>query len=263
MSEIQIPSNGIAVLMMLKNENHYKYGAGDEKPKYTMLEENLIRLKSLVEEVYIVDNASTDGSRQVYERYQKEGNVRYVQYNPPDWKFDDVRDRNILLRVANKREMKWVLIVDGDEIFEDRATKWINDFVSTHNHEDCHIVKFHYVNFWRSRKQFRSDAWNRSWFNRLFSIKNLVLEGQELHNYLFMHRNGSSIVTEAPVKVLHYGWCDWKLFLEKVDRYIKKEVEMGVSYNEAVMKYRSAIDETNIQYEPGDPLWSAEFRKGI
>ena len=262
MTVIQSPQNGISALMMLKNENHYKYGPGDEKPKYTMLEENLIRLKDLVEEVYIVDNSSNDGSRQIYEKYQKEGNVKYVQYNPPDWKFDDVRDRNILLRVAKKREMRWVLIVDGDEIYEDRATEWIHDFVSTHNHLEHHVVKFHYVNFWRSRKQYRSDAWNRSWFNRLFSITDLTLEGQALHNYLFVHVGGHPIITDAPVKVLHYGWCDWKLFMEKVDRYIKKEIEMGVNENEAILKYWSATDETNIEFKPGDPLWSQEFRKG-
>ncbi len=262
------PREGICAIIMAKDENRFilHEDGSRPKPEYTMLEQNIRRLNQLVEEIYIIDNASTDHSRSVYEKYKTEtgnGNICYVQYNPKDWKFDDVRDRKVLLEVAHKREMKWALIIDGDEIYEERATEWLHNFCKTKNWEDHHIAKFHYINFWRGRTRYRTDAWNKSWFQRLFSMKDLVLEGEALHNYRFHHKGSESRYTEAPVKCLHYGWADWQHRVAKTQRYMERDMQLsGITHEQAKHKYSQDVNEQGLKLEKADPLWGEEFRTG-
>lgn len=250
---------------MLKNENRYILHEDGRKPKYTMLEQNLRRLRSLVEEVYIVDNASDDGSKEVYDRY-KESLIKYVLYNTDDMPFDDVRDRQALLQKAHQRGMKWALIVDGDEIYEDRATDWIHTYCRDHSPHGHHVVKFHYVNFWRGRTRYRTDMWHASWFPRLFSMTDLVLRGTALHNYSFQYASLAGIrlpenVVEAPVKCLHYGWADWDHRVAKTKRYIERDMQLNhISYEFAKTKYANDVNEYGLQLAPGDPNWASEMR---
>lgn len=264
----QGPGLDICAILMLKNENRYiKYEDGT-LPPYTMLEQNLRRLSSLVDEVYIVDNSSDDGSNKVYEKYHDEL-VKFIQYNPDDWKFDDVRDRKILLKQAQERNMKWLLVVDGDEIYEDAANLWIHKFCKDNKWTDMYTIKFHYINFWRGRLNYRVDAWNNSWFPRLFSMHQLTLEGEALHNYAFGFNTKSGFsrgtIIDAPVKCLHYGWADWEHRVEKTQRYMKRDMELtGINYDQAKAKYSNDINEKGLILKKANELWGSEFRnKGI
>lgn len=251
---------------MLKDENRFIHHEDGRKPKYTMLEQNLRRLQSLVGEVYIVDNASEDGSEEVYDKY-KDSLINYIRYNPKDLKFDDVRDRRILLEKAKERNMKWLLVVDGDEIYEDSADKYMHDFCKSNSPYGHHALKFLYVNFWRGREHYRTDAWNASWFPRLFSINNLVLTGTALHNYSFQFQSGNNIspgnIINAPVKCLHYGWADWEHRTLKTMRYMKRDMEVtGRSYEQVKQVYSRDLDEIGLKLEAGKPEWASEFRNG-
>lgn len=258
--------NDICGILMLKDENRYILHEDKSKPKYTMLEQNLRRLKSLVGEVYIVDNNSQDNSEEVYKKY-KDDHVMFIRYNPGSLPFDDVRDRKILLDFAKKRNMKWLLVVDGDEIYEDAADKYIHDFCQLNSPYGHHVLKFLYVNFWRGRTRYRTDAWNASWFPRLFSVNNLVLTGSALHNYAFRFQSGNNIsdgnIVNAPVKCLHYGWADWEHRQLKTMRYMKRDMELNNrSYEEVKRIYSRDLDEDGLKLEKANPIWASEFRNG-
>lgn len=260
------PRDGICAIMMLKNENRFIMHDDGKKPEYTMLEQNLRRLKSLVEEVYIVDNGSKDGSKEIYEKYRKDP-IFYTQYNDENLPFDDVRDRVVLLEVAKRRGMKWMLVVDGDEIYEERADKWIHEFTQSNDHERHWGIKFHYINFWRSRLKYRTDAWNGSWFERLYSLKDLRIFGTALHNYGFQFIVDNKVISlnslNAPVKCLHYGWADWQHRVNKTERYKIRDMELNhITYEEASRKYYQDTNEMGLTVRLADPEWGEEFRTG-
>lgn len=258
--------DSICAILMLKDENRFILHEDGRRPKYSMLEQNLRRLKSLVGEVYVVDNDSKDGSHQVYDKY-KDDLIDYIRYNPGNIPFDDVRDRKILLERAKAKNMKWMLVVDGDEIYEDKADEYIHGFCQSNSAYGHHVVKFLYMNFWRGRERYRTDAWNRSWFPRLFSLNNLVLTGSALHNYSFQFQSGSNLsqgnVVHAPVKCLHYGWADWEHRTNKTMRYIRRDMEIhGRTYDVTKEVYAKDLDEVGLTLEKGDPEWASEFRSG-
>lgn len=260
--------NGICAIMMLKNENRIICHEDGKKPDppYSMLEQNLRRLNSLVEEVYIVDNASTDDSDKIYDKY-KDSLIKFIQYNPDDWKFDDVRDRKILLKKAKEREMKWMLVIDGDEIYEDKADEWIHNFCCNNDHKGMFNVKFNYKNLWRGRTKYRVDMWSDSWFSRLFSLDKLELIGQPLHSYHFVFKDNNTEtlgnIIESPIKCLHYGWADWDHRVAKTKRYIERDMEVtGNPYYFVKSKYLRDVDERNIILENAKTEWAEEFRSG-
>lgn len=263
------PREGICAILMLKNENRYILNDDGTKPQYTMLEQNLRRLSQIVEEVYIVDGCSTDGSQIVYEKYY-DTLIKYVKFHDKDEKFNEMY-RKQLLDKAKERGMKWLMVVDGDEIYEDKATEYIHKFCAENNHLEPHTVKFHYVNFWRSRLKYRTDKWSTSWFQRLFSINDqLSMIGSQQHDYAFVYmRNEGSRehhrgkITEAPVKCLHYGWADWQHRTLKTQRYINYHAEVyHTSVDEAKNAFVADLDERGITFASAEKHWGSEFRTG-
>jgi glycosyltransferase involved in cell wall biosynthesis len=254
------PKSQIAAILMLKNENRFILNEDGSPPPYTMLGQCLRRLESLVGHILVVDNGSTDCSRGLYQRY-----VDNVVYNDPNLPFDDVRDRRRLLAMAKNTGAKWMLVVDGDEVLEDKATDYIHSLVEVYDemeNTDNIAVHFEYINLWRSRTRYRTDAWSNIWFPRLFTTNRLELDGTALHNYHFRFSSGKTQMLRPDVKVLHYGWADWQHRLAKRQRYIKRHAELhGMSIEQATPIYNPEIDETGLTLAIAKPEWNEEFRK--
>lgn len=246
---------------MLKDENRYIPHADGSLPPYTMLEQCLRRVRSIAGQMFIVDNGSTDGSKAVYQKY-----ADIVSYKPADRPFDDVRDRKHLLAMAQANGAKWMLVVDGDEVLEDKATDYIHSLVEVYDemeNTDNIVVFFEYINLWRSRKRYRTDAWSGDRYARLFTLKNLELVGTPLHDYTFRHTEGKTQIHRPDIKVLHYGWADWNHRLAKRDRYIKRHAELhNMTIEQAEPHYNAEINEVGLTLATAKPEWNAEFRTG-
>ncbi|MCP3684367.1 MAG: glycosyltransferase [bacterium] len=176
-----------------------------------------------VDYIVILDDGSTDRSVEIAKRYKKvvsiiknkpKGNVRY-----------EGKDRQRLFEEAKKTKAEWILMIDADEVMEDRfKTTIFNEM------KDEKVNMYHYQshNFWRNKKQYRVDElWYKGWFAKLF--RNLP----GLHYNTKVNEHCGSVpcnIPDAPqwfnvqtskkarkskIRIKHYGYADWNRTEEK------------------------------------------------
>src|SRR3990167_2821718 len=187
----------IVAVLMLKNENRLIPYLNKRNPPYTMLEQCLSKVAEIADGIIIIDNGSTDGSQEVYNRFANK--ILEIKYNLPDLKFNDIRDRSWLLEKASETKAKFMLQVDGDEVHEDAGIKWIKDYAE--NNASPVQILFPFINLWRSRDRYRTDKWNNSKQPRMWYLPDLRINGGShelkgiIHSYAFDYPFG------YPVKV--------------------------------------------------------------
>jgi glycosyltransferase involved in cell wall biosynthesis len=87
------------------------------KDAILFIEEWLERMNSLVDEIVVVDNGSTDGTLEILQKHPKVVSIKQT------FGFDEGRDKQLLYQLARERKPDWNIWLDADEIFEDRITR--------------------------------------------------------------------------------------------------------------------------------------------
>lgn len=253
--------NKITSCLMLKNENRFIFNEKyEKKPNKTMLEQCLDRVSQISDFIIVVDNGSDDGSLDVYKKYDK---IILVKNNK-NLSFSDYRDRKYLINEAKKTESKWMMMIDGDEVFEDRAVEWIREFAEKNYNPDKNIrVWFKYINLWRFRTKYRVDKWNSSKFSRMWTLDGLKINGADLHSYDITFENENITDYTSPFNVIHYGWADWKHRVDKSFRYaVQHAIQHKINLYESSRYYvKEDLSESEIVLNDVDPEWLEEFRR--
>ncbi|MGV2967437.1 glycosyltransferase [Paenibacillus xylanexedens] len=121
----------------------------NERGRY--LEEVLHDLSEFVDEIVIVDDASTDGTPDLCKAYPKV--VRLEVLEKPLFS-EEWRLRNTLWQAAAGTCPDWLLSVDADELYSSEAKKAIRTLI---NQEYADWFAFRFYDMWGGRTHYRED----------------------------------------------------------------------------------------------------------
>jgi len=199
--------------------------------------ECLSGLSELVDEIVILDDGSTDRTVEICRQFPK---VTHLLSWPKSF-FHEGLDRNAVLAMAKDTRPDWILILDIDEVFEERAREVLPQLVAD---PDVAIWGFHMYHFWRGRTHYRVDGkWGEDTFQRvhLRLLRNqpgIYFPVQQSHGTVIMGVEGR--MAQSDLRVRHLGYCDPEEARFKYDRYLT--LQDGHDYSHLV-------DETGLVLE--------------
>jgi len=203
---------------------------------------NLVRClencKKWADEIFIYDDASTDNSVEVAEKYTdkiirgKENNI-----------CKELEHKQLLLEWALQYKPDWIMWIDCDEIVDRFGTngglKKLCEYGNTINID---AFVFHEVNLWRSQTFARKDTlMNIGWFTRLWKVTpNIHFEVVDgVHKRLYPITINT--VLKSTIQVIHYGFHEYKRLLVKIGAHTFNKEEL---HNNAQTNW--ILNETNL-----------------
>lgn len=187
------------------------------KDQIDTIDECLTKLSTIVDELVILDNRSTDGTLDKYKNYQKILKILHTEG------YDEGRDKIMLLDEAKKRNPDWIIWIDADEIFENHFTR---EVAEKYMRSKYNRISFRMCNFWLGKERCRYDGQyylynlhpQRSmWKN----MEGAYFRNRKLHNGDIFGVEGRQFI--SPYRLKHYGYVDRKKMQEKLDRYLAED----------------------------------------
>lgn len=188
-----------------------------------LLREVLDKVSQMVDEIVVFDDHSTDDTEQTCKACSK-----VVDYYKSTYEiFDEARDRQHVLEMAQKRNPWAIYCFDSDEVPESRLIRDIQKIVNDPNPETqlwcfkmCHIWDSKNDTPGKEGSQWRADGlWGSFWQGRLFRNlpgQMIKRKGDSVNFHSGSHPYVSSMFTKKiPYRILHYGNQDPQLRLKK------------------------------------------------
>lgn len=174
----------------------------------------------------ILDDGSTDSTTSICKKFS---NVLEL-YEQSDLPFDEVRDKNMLLKIALKYNPDLILSLDGDEIIQPNAKNILFEEINV-IYPDAPVFEFQSLFVWDKPNQYRFDGvYGNIWYKRLLRLKNQPLNisyeptgypGNAHSTRLPSNCIGWNNPVRSKIKILHYGYYDEELRKTKYDFYTK------------------------------------------
>ncbi len=186
------------------------------KDQILTIKECLTKLSELVDAIVIVDNGSIDGTLNIYKEFPK---IKIIKKTKG---FNEGRDKCLAHKCAKKLQPDWIVWLDGDEIFEKKATR--QDLDRYIENPEINLVRFRMFNFWLSRNKFRVDGiWSRyNAFPQRQMWRNLpeaYFRNIPFHNGGIMGVKGRTIT--SIIRIKHYGYISKRQIENKIKTYAK------------------------------------------
>jgi len=177
----------------------------------------------------ILDDASDDETVEVCREVLRGVPLVLVSNKTPSFHNEAVLRRQ-LWNLAIKNDPDWILILDADEIFEDRAVKELRELAAN---PDAEVLAFRLYDMW-DETHYREDTWWRAHhYYRPFMVRYLPgfpYEWRETpqHCGRFPKNIANLRWVTSPLRVKHLGWMKPADRLAKYYRY--KRLDPGGHY---------------------------------
>lgn len=188
--------------------------------------ENWFKSMEMCEYIYIFDQASDDGSHDVYAQHD---NVVVIQSKENLFRQEILCKKELLEKLLlDHPDADWIFWMDGDTVLDQRLLNdnyaMLKDVLQTSTDSGADAIKFGHYNLWRSNRHYRVDSSYHSldqfgvvpfWKNN-GRLNFSALGG--LHNA--QYPNGMSIVAELKhFKMMHYGFSTDKQIIDRYNLY--------------------------------------------
>lgn len=195
------------------------------KNEKNIIRRSMKRLEELVDEIIIVDNESTDGTKEIYQKYKKI--IKVIDTVG----FNEGRDKILLLEEAKKRKADWIIFLDADEIFEKNFNRKVIEKYMKSNYSK---ITFRLCHFWLNKNKCRIGK--KFFLYSLHPIRimwkncdSAYFSPKKIHNGDIRGVKGRSYISLYRIK--HYGYVDKDKVVNKLNMYKKKDVWSGRRYD--------------------------------
>jgi hypothetical protein len=184
--------------------------------------EVLHHLNDYCDGIILLDDGSTDDS------YEKALHDKLLVKTKKSYKgyFDDLENRNDLLKLASFFKSNWFYFIDADERFDSRYGN-IYSYISDQKHQKFDVFRFHLIDLWNTPNTYREDIPDRKYNGiatraRMFRNKGClqIHTNREIHFPAVPYQYNVLI---PKILLLHYGNIDEKIREHKYELYIAQD----------------------------------------
>ncbi len=220
--------NRLTLVMLLRNESD----------RY--LDKVLEQARQYIDAAVILDDASEDNTVEICRR-ELAGLPLTLFSNPEPGFGNEVNLRKQLWTMVSETSPQWILILDADEMFEERATALLRGLLTD---PEAYFYSFRLYDMW-SENAYREDAyWNAHQTYRPFLVRYVPgfpyrwLEIPQ-HCGRFPRNITELKGKQSDLRIKHFGWQKPLDRLRKYERYQK--LDPGAVYGLAA-QYESILD---------------------
>ncbi|WP_026487473.1 glycosyltransferase [Caldanaerobius polysaccharolyticus] len=225
---INVNQNSLTLAMTVK----------DEASRY--LTDVLKVASKIADKAVIVDDASNDNTREVFQKFFEGKELIYI-VNETSMFNNEVKLRKKLWESVIATNPDWILCLDADEIIEDKIVEHIKNIINQPYYD---VMCFRIYDFW-DEKHYREDMyWNAHTKYWPFLLRyqpqfNYVWKETPLHCGRFPSNIFEQPHAIADIRVKHMGWSKAEDRIKKYQRYM--ELDRGGKYG-ILEQYASILD---------------------
>ncbi|MCM3785469.1 glycosyltransferase family 2 protein [Neobacillus mesonae] len=206
------------------------------------LKEVLEDISTFVDSIVIVDDASTDDTLEICKSAAKVEKLVTLAESlfHQEWKL-----RTILWQTAASTSPDWILAVDADELYEERAKRSIRNLI---NQDRYDWVSFRLYDLWGSRHHYREDELWQSHKRQTMTLVRYFPDYPYLYPEMPHHVPRLPLTCGAlqglttDLRIKHLGWAG--PLEERVQKYVRYKKTDPEGKWGSTAQYESILDLT-------------------